>query len=123
VAKLGGGAPLCQNFLCDGVGRNPAGLALMQCRLRVTPFFPGGRRGNPLFTVLYVPRGGQKTKDATVAGHHCFVTSSLLSFVFFLDMFLVLLQHFLNFKEFGKVKWAVFYGSTVARISVGRSRV
>jgi hypothetical protein len=30
-------------------------LALMWCRLRVTPFLPGGRRRNPLSTIVYIP--------------------------------------------------------------------
>jgi hypothetical protein len=30
-------------------------LTLTRCRLRVTPFLPGGRRGIPLFIILYVP--------------------------------------------------------------------
>jgi hypothetical protein len=34
-------------------------------------------------------RGG-----AAVVGHHCFVTSPLLPFLFFLGMFLLLPQHF-----------------------------
>ena len=32
-----------------------AGLTPTRCRLRVAPFLPGGRRGNPLSTVLYIP--------------------------------------------------------------------
>jgi hypothetical protein len=37
---------------------------------------------------------GEKTGGAAVAGHHCFVTSPLLPFLFFLGMFLLLPQHF-----------------------------
>jgi hypothetical protein len=27
----------------------------MRCHLRVTPFLPGGRRGNPMSTIFYIP--------------------------------------------------------------------
>jgi hypothetical protein len=37
-----------------GLGEIPVSLALTRCRLRVTPFFPGGHRGNPVSIVLYI---------------------------------------------------------------------
>jgi hypothetical protein len=40
--------------------------------------------------------GGQKTEGAAVVGHHRFVTSPLLSFLFFLAMFSLLPQHFIG---------------------------
>jgi hypothetical protein len=98
-------------------------LALTRCRLRVTPFLLGGRCGNPLYTVLYIPgetlgpawSGQQRrfddvfllegaawyealqntwsvvenTEGAGIAGHHCFVTSPLLSFLFLGHVFVV----------------------------------
>jgi hypothetical protein len=33
----------------------PVCMSLTRCRLRVTPFLLGGRRGDPVYTVLYVP--------------------------------------------------------------------
>jgi hypothetical protein len=39
-------------------------------------------------------RSGQKTEGAAFAGHHRFVTSPLLLFLFFLGMVLLLFQHF-----------------------------
>ena len=47
----------CARIFC-GWGREKslsAGLTLTRCRRRVAPFLPGGRRGNPLSTVSYVP--------------------------------------------------------------------
>jgi hypothetical protein len=89
----------------------------------VTPFRLGGRCGNPLYTVLYIPGktlgpawSGQqrrfdgifllegaawygalrntwtvveKTDGAMIVGHHCFVTSPLLSFLFLGHVFAV----------------------------------
>jgi hypothetical protein len=40
----------------------------------------------------------ENTKGAAVTSHHRLVTSPLLSFIFFLGMFLLLPKHFLGFK-------------------------
>ena len=57
MAMLGGGAPLCQGALVIRCREKSlsASLTMTWCYRRVALFLPGGRRGNPLLTVLYVP--------------------------------------------------------------------
>ena len=54
---LGGGAPLCQGALVARCREKSlsASLTMTWCYRRVALFLPGGRRGNPLPTVLCVP--------------------------------------------------------------------
>jgi hypothetical protein len=70
-------------------------------------FGPGSSALSTMFPFLKVLLRGhlgafrawwEKTEGAAVTGYHRLVTSPLLSFLFFLGMFLLLPQHFLGFK-------------------------